>query len=247
MRDTTPPNPEQKAPEPAGNFRSSEGRLHSSMGHLLIALGLMLVTSPFIEPLHGGNLIESVLITLVFLSAVLAVGGRRGALVWAIVLVIPALAGKWVNHWKTDLIPPEALLGAGLLFIIFVVAHLLGFILRAPQVNSEILCAGAATYLMLGWMWAFAYTLVARLVPESFAFTVGPASLRSMEGFRSLYFSYATLTTVSYGDIIPVGGGARMLAMLESVAGLFYVTLLIARLVALYNSRGRSDTMKDEG
>jgi len=66
-----------------------------------------------------------------------------------------------------------------------------------------------------------------------------------MRGFRSLYFSYATLTTVGYGDIIPVSGGARMLAIAEAIAGMFYVTLTIARLVALYYSKGPPNRISD--
>src|SRR5580692_1416340 len=82
----------------------------------------------------------------------------------------------------------------------------------------------------------------------SFVFTVGLVSSRSMNNFNALYFSFTTLSTVGYGDIVPVSGIARMLAMVEAVFGMFYVTLLIARLVRstpsklrarLYTSRRR--------
>jgi hypothetical protein len=94
-----------------------------------------------------------------------------------------------------------------------------------------------SNYLMLGWFWALVYTLMDRLVPGSFAFTVGPSSIRTLEGFRAFYFSYSTLTTAAYGDIIPVASAVRMLAMTEAMAGMLYVALLIARLVSLYYSR----------
>ena len=112
-------------------------------------------------------------------------------------------------------------------------AHLqfLRFILRAPRVDFGVLCAGIATYLMLGLLWSFAYILVDGLVPNSFVFTVGPTSSHSMNHFNALYFSFTTLSTVGYGDIVPLSGAARMLAMVEAVFGMFYVTLLIARLV----------------
>jgi hypothetical protein len=241
MPQTTQPKPKEGGPGFRGTARSTGGVLHSSMAHLLVVLVLMVIAAPFIEQIPGGDLIEAGLITLVFLAAVLAVGGRGKALVWAIVLVIPALVGKWANHLRPDLMPREIFMGGGLLFVLYVVVSLLGFILRAPRVNSEILCAGIATYLMLGWLWAIAYTLVARLVPDSFVFTAGADSIRSMERFRSLYFSYATLTTVGYGDIIPVSALARMLAMLEAIAGMFYMTLMIARLVTLYYSKSPSN------
>jgi hypothetical protein len=51
-----------------------------------------------------------------------------------------------------------------------------------------------------------------------------------------MYFSFATLCTVSYGDIVPVSNLARMLAVLEAIVGMFYMTMLVARLVTLYCS-----------
>ena len=237
MQQNTHPMPQEEAPKPDGNVGLISGIYRHSAAHFLAALVLIFVTAPFIEDLRGGELIEAVLMTVVLLSAVLAVGGRRRTLVWASVLVIPALVGKWINHWRPDLMPPEVFLGAGLLFVLFVVLHLLRFILRAPRIDSEILCLGVSNYLMLGWLWALAYMLVDRLVPGSFAFTVGPSSVRSLEGFRGFYFSYSTITTVAYGDIIPLTSAVRMLAMAEAMAGMLYVALLIARLVSLYYSK----------
>jgi Ion channel len=63
-----------------------------------------------------------------------------------------------------------------------------------------------------------------------------------MQGFQALYFSFITLSTIGYGDIVPVSKLARMLAIVEAVTGMFYVTLLIARLVSLYSSnQARND------
>ena len=110
-------------------------------------------------------------------------------------------------------------------FFWFIILSLLAFILRAFQVNSKILCTGVATYLLLGLPWAFPCLLVERLVPDSFAFTVGPADGHPLDGFNSLYFSITTLATSGYGEIVPVSGLARMLVMTESVVGLLYLSL----------------------
>lgn len=63
-----------------------------------------------------------------------------------------------------------------------------------------------------------------------------------MQGFTALYFSLITLATVGYGDIVPVAGVVRMLAAIEAIVGIFYVALLISRLVSLYPSKGQSST-----
>jgi hypothetical protein len=227
---------------PARLIPFKTGVLRFSGVQFLSALILLIVTGPFIDEVEYGILIESVLITLVLFSAVLAIGGRRRTLVLASVLVIPALAGKWVNYFRPDLAPPEIFLGAAVLFTGYVVLHLFSFILRAPRVNMEILCTAAANYLMLGLLWSFGYSLVAGVNPDAFVITYGDTSAgHVMKGVNSMYFSFATLCTVGYGDIVPVSSVARMLAVLEAIVGMFYMTMLIARLVALYSSETRPD------
>jgi voltage-gated potassium channel len=185
------------------------------------------------------------LMTLVLLCAVLSVAGGRRALV-GIVLVAPAAIGEWLNYWQPELLIYVVTRGAGLLFIGFVVVQLLRFIVYAPRVDSEVLCAALAGYLLSGFAWSLAYALLGRLDPNSFVFTLGPKSSQSMNGFTGLYFSFITLSTVGYGDILPVSEMARMLAILEAMFGTFYVTLLIARLVSLYSFKSPSEVANRE-
>jgi hypothetical protein len=207
-----------------------------SAAEFLIALILLIVVSPFVVDIKGGDFVESSLMTLVLASGVLAVGARRRTLVVAIILVTPAILGKWINHVRPDVIPPEIFFVAGLVFAVFIVIQLLRYILRAPRVNSEVICAGLSAYLMLGLCWMFAYLVVSRANPDAFAFTVGPATHHSMARFTGLYFSYVTLSTVGYGDIVPMSDVARMLALTEAVTGPLFLAVLIARLVSLYSS-----------
>jgi hypothetical protein len=233
-----PPEPQSAAPRRIGLHRFSAAEF-------LIAVVLLFVVSPFVELIPGGNLIETVLITLVLVMGVLAVGRRRRTLVVAVILALPAFIGKWVNHFRPDLVPTEVFLVTGLLFAIFVEAHLLGFILRAPRVNSEVLCAGISAYLLLGLSWSFAYLLVAQLAPDAFFLNNGTTTGHSLHGADAFYFSLITLSTVGYGDIIPVSNVARMLAAMEAITGSLFVAVLIARLVALYSSeRLRSGEQK---
>jgi len=210
-------------------------RLHRfSAVELLIALALLFFFFPFVEEVKGGDLIVSLLLSLVLLSAVLAVSDRRSVLLTALVLAIPAIAGRWINDVRPDLVPPAVFLIAGLLLVAFVVVNLLRFVLRAPSVNVEVLCASISAYLMLGLMWTMAYWLVDQLTPGAFSFNTN-AGKQSMNGFNAFYFSFITLSTVGYGDITPVSRIARWLAAMEAMTGLLYVAVLIARLVALYS------------
>jgi Ion channel len=203
---------------------------------LLIALAVLLIAAPFVEELEGGHLILSVLFSLVLLAAVVAVAQRKRSLAIALVLAVPALTVRWINHFRPDLVHPAAFLICALLLLAFVIGHLLYFILHAPVVTVEVLCASIAAYLMLGLTWTVAYWLVDQLTPGgAFSFNTGREA-QSMNGFTGLYFSFITLSTVGYGDITPVSRAARWLAATEAMTGLLYVAVLIARLVALYSS-----------
>ena len=209
---------------------------------LLIALALFFMWAPFVEEIEGGELIVSGLFSLVLLAGVVAVADRKRVLVIAIVLAIPAIAGRWINHFRPDLIPPAVFLVAGLILIAFVVGNLLRFVLRAPSVNTEVLCASISAYLMLGLMWTMAYWLVDQLTPGgAFSFNTN-AGTQSINEFNGFYFSFVTLSTVGYGDITPVSRMARWLAAMEAMTGLLYVAVLIARLVSLYSSPKSNDS-----
>ena len=208
---------------------------------LLIALALLFTCAPFVEEIKGGHLILSFLFSLVLVAGVLAVADRKRVLVIALVLAIPAIAGRWINNFRPDLVPPAVFLVGGLILIIFVVGHLLRFVLRAPVVTTEVLCASISAYLMLGLMWTMAYWLVDQLTPGgAFSFNTN-AGTRSINGFNGFYFSFITLSTVGYGDITPVSKVARMLAAMEAMTGLLYVAVLIARLVSLYSAPGPAE------
>src|SRR5437867_11700765 len=80
---------------------------------LLIALGLLFFSLPFVEEIKGGDIIVSILLSLVLISAVLAVAKRRRTFVVAVLLAIPAVAGRSLNHFRPALLPPAIVLAAG--------------------------------------------------------------------------------------------------------------------------------------
>ena len=133
-------------------------------------------------------------------------------------------------------------------FLVGVTASLLRFVLRAKQVDAEVLCAGISVYLILGLLWGLAYTLVAQENPNAFSFSAPSGTAATMSGFTAIYFSFITLATLGYGDITPATNVARMLAMLEAMTGTLFVGVMIARLVSLYAASGQRQTpAHDEG
>jgi hypothetical protein len=206
----------------------------------LIAMVLFIFATPFVVELRHGRQIEALLVTFMLISGVVAVSKRRSTLITAILLVMPAIACRWLNSYRPDLLPVAAHLGAAIVFLGFVLFHYFRYILRAAVVNATVMCAAVSTYVMLGLLWTMAYLLLTSVRPDSFAAGAKPGQPGLTTGFDAFYFSFVTLSTVGYGDIVPVSKPARMLAVLEATTGTFFVAMLIARLVAIHTSSGPS-------
>ena len=186
----------------------------------LAALGLPLTRAV------GETLVLAVVVIVVMLSH------RRGAIV-VIVLGIAAILASFLlgPEW-----PPAAasVLGRGGALLTFsaltwVVAHAV----YAPgPITSQRIQGAFVLYLNVGEIFASAYRLIWELSPAAFAHLHPPASSPG-EIAAMLYFSFSTLTTVGYGDIVPVNPLARGLANLEAVIGQLYLVTTIARLVTL--------------
>src|SRR5262245_16116058 len=114
---------------------SYSGMRRHSVAHFLGVLTLIIVLMPFLQNTVFERQSEAILFTLMLISAVLAVGGRRKSLIIALVLVVPALLSRWIHQFFPTVVPREVFAICGLLFVAYVIAHLLRYILVAPRVN----------------------------------------------------------------------------------------------------------------
>ena len=108
-------------------------------------------------------------------------------------------------------------------------------------VNLELIFGAVSAYLLLGVAWGFLHTLVELLQPGAYLVPreLNPDGILNNADF--LYFSFTTLTTLGYGDITPVTSQARSMVILEAVTGVFYLAVLISRLIGLYQPNPRTD------
>ena len=101
---------------------------------------------------------------------------------------------------------------------------------RVTAINTETLCAAVCGYLILGLFWTGIYALA---VSSNHNAIASPSAAKPEHG-DLIYFSYTTLTTTGFGDLIPKDPHVRMWAVMEAVAGTFYNAIVIARFVTLY-------------
>lgn len=203
---------------------------------LLIAMLTLLMISPVSDVYDSQDNIITPMTAAVFLAVILGTTERKRLLLLLVTMTIVWMIIGILTDGSGLFVGPSVV--APLLFLVLLAAVFLllaEWMIRAGHINAEVLCAAICGYLLLGLFWAGLYAAAERFrtmahLHDGFVSTIGGRLTNS----DWLYFSYSTLTTVGYGDIVPRGGEVRMLAVVEAMVGLFYNTIVIARFVGLY-------------
>ena len=115
-------------------------------------------------------------------------------------------------------------------------------VLSARRVTTELLAAAMCGFVLLGMVGTFLFVLIDLWQPGSFAHVeAGPSSVQTLN-----YFSFVTLLTVGYGDIVPVSNVARKATVLLGLLGHFYDVFVISVIVAKYVGNAVADDVPDE-
>jgi hypothetical protein len=203
------------------------------LSFFLAFLVLMTIFVPMVGLSRPGRIAIDLIFALMLLSGALATVRKRMLMYLIIALTILEFTADLIvefnpsfsfSGWDT------ALKVSGM--AILVVMTLKQTFLPGP-VNVHRVMGGVAAYLLIGVTWAFGYKLLMEEVPDAIHFQSSFAGISTGEPARLIYFSFATLTTLSYGDAYPVHRVARSLAIAEALIGQLYPAILIATLVGM--------------
>ena len=192
-------------------------RLSGHLAMQLLLFDLMLVTL-WANPQWGRlRVIVLVLWTLSLVASVSAVLG---------------VAHTWVKVERT--LDVAFLIPVTLACVVGVAS----FAFRAERPTIDGIFAMVVAYLLVGMAFAELYYVALIWNPDAIKLLAPVASLEPHE-LRSqlVYFSMITLSTVGYGDILPMSDATRTLAMLEAVVGQFFVAVVVATFVSLYTTQ----------
>jgi hypothetical protein len=190
---------------------------------------LLILAYPFTLDMGSRHDWFRLLAVMVFIAALYAALGRGRATLYAFLLGTPSIIIHLANvSGHLQALSDVAVL-LGVIFLAFVTVVFIWTVLANPKVTGDTLAGAIAAYLLIGITYGLAYGL------NSFRNTV--ESGRPIHPAEFIFFSFVTLTTVGYGDIVPWGGHARSLVILESVTGIMYPAVLISRLIGLHISR----------
>ena len=178
--------------------------------------------------------------SLIVVAGALSVVGKRWVTLLIVVFAVAAFVARWTHRAMPQANLDQADLLLSLIFLGILTAIVMGEIFREGPISVHRVQGAVAVYLLLGLVWGCVYELVEMYRPESFHSLSAPLA-HGVPPPDLVYFSFTTLTTVGYGDVLAVHPIARYLAMLEALTGQLFPVILIARLVAmeLESRRGR--------
>src|SRR5687768_10153114 len=186
---------------------------------------------PFLEDSDAGRAIFSVLGIAILGLVLLAV---RGSPAWTwigIVLAVPATVLLLIQAISGDdaLLPYSSAFEAVLYF--YAAAALIAYMLADHEITRDEIWAIGATFTLLAWGFAYAYTVCQAIEPQSFTAAVDARDPRSW--IELLFLSFTTLTSTGLSDVIPIKPFARSLVMIEQCLGLAFIAMLVSRVIGL--------------
>lgn len=209
---------------------------------LLCALLVLLVMAPMFDDNQWGPSAAGVLSMATLIFALRAIAHERRTFLVGLTLGVAAygLNGYLlINHDVVLLALPFQFLFYGFVNIV-----ILREILESKTVDADTVCGGICVYLLLGINWAVVFAFIEY---------ASPGSLRETNNFDDgvkspldfVYFSFTTLTTLGYGDIVPVGKAARSATIGTAVSGVLFIAVFIGRLVGLTTTSAQSVRAND--
>jgi voltage-gated potassium channel Kch len=221
-----------EAVEKGGGLRPlGSAYLHHRYAILFYLLLLTMVVVPVVVAFELTGAVIEFFLAATLLAAVMPVGNassRRALLPLTVLVWLARPLTAWLDHPALS----ATTLGLWTLVALFAAAGALRFAMSATQVDAEHLYAALSAYLLAGIFFGLFYWVLEQIRSGTFTAT------GEFTRMSAIYFSFVTLATLGYGDIVPRTEVARGLAIVEGVGGQLFLAVMVARLVSLYG-RGK--------
>lgn len=201
---------------------------------LFLTLILLIILFPILRRTPEARILLDGVFVFVFVVVLWVLCRERRHRVIAAALGIPTILG----FASGSLLPGEPLLAAGItqhllaaLYFTFTITVILREIHREEGVTADCIFGAFCGYLLSGLAFGHVFTILELVEPGSYAGDGWNHQSPVHHHFVLTYFSFLTLTTVGYGDVIPRSDLARGLAVVEAIVGQFYLAVLVAELI----------------
>lgn len=200
---------------------------------LLIVLTILFIVPVF--PIGSHKFIYNTLLTLLLVFAAMTMERQRKNMLFIALL---ALALEWIAYFlNLSLI---LTLSQIVLFVYFILV-VVGLIIQVAitrKVTARVIVESITGYLLMGMVFSLIIMVLARNVSAAYSFggVVREAGVEGWQMSEFIYYGFITYTTLGYGDIVPLLPVSRSVAVLASVTGQIYLTVIIAMLVGKFLS-----------
>lgn len=202
---------------------------------LLLFLVFFFILAPFFSKGAYARLVLDLSLMSMLILSVYICSSNRKYLTISIVLGAPAILRSFFPGIEME----EISLMFNAAFFAFVIGILLHLLFTTTYVTKDVLSAALSVYFLVGILYGTIFMLLESFFPGSFALQqpLGDSTPYTAFGQDLIYFSFVTLTTSGYGDIVPLSQPAKFLSILEAISGQIYLTVMIARLIGMHISQ----------
>ncbi len=216
------------------------------LSFFLAFLVLITIFVPMIGLSRTGRIAIDLTFALMLLSGAIATLYKTMLMYLVIALTILEFTADLIAEFNSSFSPSGWDSGLKVFGTAILVVMTLKHTFLPGPVTVHRVMGGVAAYLLIGVTWAFAYKLLMEEIPDAIHFQTPLAvGVSTGEPSRLIYFSFETLTTVSYGDAYPVHRIARSLTTAEALIGQLYPAILIATLVGMALQARFSASLKE--
>jgi hypothetical protein len=202
---------------------------------LLVTLLLIILMSPINLLFKDSKILDMLMATLVMAASLNAISHRkRSTVFWAIALALLYVISGWLHVAFDGIVQQITSHSFASILYIFIASLLFKVILTEDEITVDQIFAAVAIYIFIGLTWAHFYALVGSFDPGSLR---GISEIKSHHPADYLYFSFITLTTLGYGDILPTNPASKALVIVESITGVMFVAILVSTLVGRVNMK----------
>jgi hypothetical protein len=204
-----------------------------SYGLVLLLVGVTYVVSASVTEARAASIVLTVQLATVWLTLRTS-NARRGVRLVAYVVLCLAVVAVVVSVFVHQ--PGDQL---GTIFVVCCLLYLIApfsivrHLLLRQQIDTEALLGAIAAYLLIGMFFAFAYKAAGEFGSVPFFGAAGPGSLS-----QDLFFSFVTMTTVGYGNLVPAANPGQTFAVVEAVTGQLFLVVAVGKIISGLRPRG---------
>ena len=207
--------------------------------YIILSIFLVILISPYIRHIgKAGHIFTTLLAAMIPLTSFYALTADRNRAIIILFLAAPFVILDGMSMFFAHRYLLIAAISFGIILYFYIVVLLVNNLLSYRVVTADLIYCAISTYFLIGVMWSGIYMVLEGIYPGSFSGISEAGDL--------LYFSFVTLTTVGFGDILPQTIISKRLVIFEAATGCIYLAVIIAMIVGRYMSMDEKQGSESE-